>query len=89
LTHKIGTLIREHRPKNDVIPEHFSRLCEVFSPDQMFSIIFGLYLFNWKINENGRNCHPNEFNSENDLKNFLEKNPNTEYIHSCKIYCKK
>ena len=88
LLKEITSAVDDIRPKIGINPV-FSRYSINFSPDQMFSLIFGLYRFNWKINDNGHNCHYKDFKDENDLKIFLENNPKTEYIHACKIYYNK
>ena len=89
LMQNITALAEKYRSKDDRIQKVFSNFCINFSPDQIFSIIFGLYLFKWKVNENGQNCNAKDFKTEDDLKNFLNRYPDTEYIHSCKLYYNK
>lgn len=70
-------------------PNFFHRYIHTLSVDHIISIIFGLFEFRWRLNENGYNRHPNLIKTEEDLKNMLEQNPNVEYIHSCKLYYSK
>lgn len=88
LIRNLTRLVEKHRAKQNV-PEAFIKFNTQFGPDQIFSIIFGLYLFSWKVNPNGLNCHPSLFNDEESLDNYIDKNTNIEYIHSCKIYYNK
>lgn len=88
LIKNLTRLVEKHRAKQN-IPEAFVKFNTQFGPDQIFSIIFGLYLFTWKVNPNGLNCHPNMFSDEASLNNYVDQNPNIEYIHSCKLFYKK
>ena len=71
------------------IPNKFIRYVTHFSTVQLISLVFGLYQYKWKINDNGLNCNPSLIKTENDLKYFLETNQNVEYIHSCKVHYRK
>lgn len=71
------------------VPNKYFRYITHFSTDQIISIIFGLYYYKWKINDNGLNCNPDNIKTESELINFLAENQNIEYIHSCKAYYRK
>lgn len=84
LLHDICKEIYDNKP----IPEINPRCTSLFSVDLMLSIILGLYLFKWKIKPNYRNCSQQNFPDEDALQEFLSRNPDTEFIHSIKLYYK-
>ena len=86
ITMKLAELSLKYKSSE---PNYFHRFVNNLSVDQIISIIFGLFEFKWKFNENGYNRHADFVKTEEDLKKMLEKNPNVEYIHSCKVYYKK
>lgn len=89
LVHKIVELVDKYKPDDAIISSDVSHLVKYFGPDQIFSIIFGLYIFKWRVNDNGLNCLQSNFVDVESLHNYVDQNPNIEYIHSCKIYYNK
>lgn len=86
LARKLVELVEKMRPKDDIVNEHLSKLTTHFGPDQIFSIILGLYLFTWDVNPNGLHCRSSMFGDETSLNNYITDNPHIEYIHSCKLH---
>ena len=86
LSKELGSIVGKYKAAE---PNNFFKHISHFSTDQLISLIFGLYQYKWKINDNGLNCNPSLIKTEDDLKNFLETNRNIEYIHSCKVYYRK
>lgn len=78
----ICTEVYNNKPEPEIDPKYTS----LFSFDLMMAILLGLYMFRWQIKPNYRNCDQRNFPDEAALQEFLNNNPNTEFIHSIKLH---